>query len=89
MMTPAQRIAEIKKRVTEKFSPLNLEVIDDSAKHAGHAGSKSGAGHYQVIITAISLQNKSRIDAHREIYAVLADLIPAEIHALQIKIQTI
>ena len=84
-MLPEERIAVIRTRVQEKFSPTHLEVIDDSAQHKGHAGSRGGAGHYTLIITADALKNKSRIDAHREIYALLADLIPDEIHALVIK----
>lgn len=85
-MKSAERVLEIKKRLTEKFAPDSLEVIDDSAKHAGHAGSRDGAGHYQVIIAAAALKNKTRIAAHQEIYAALHDLIPHEVHALQIKI---
>jgi BolA protein len=80
------RIQVIKQRLQQAFSPEKLEIIDDSEKHRGHAGSQGGAGHYTVIISADSLKDKSRIDAHREIYQVLNDLIPHEIHALQIKI---
>jgi BolA family transcriptional regulator, general stress-responsive regulator len=87
-MQPEERIQIIRTRVQEKFSPARLEVIDDSAQHKGHAGSRGGAGHYTLIISADTLKNKSRIDAHREIYALLDDLIPHEIHALVIKILT-
>jgi BolA protein len=85
-MKPEQRIMEIRQRLETAFSPSQLEIIDDSAKHIGHAGSRNGAGHYTVIMTADSLKDKSRVDAHREIYALLADLIPDEVHALQIKL---
>ena len=82
----AHRIELIKTRLQNKFSPTHLEVIDDSAKHAGHAGAQGGAGHYTVIISAEYFSKISRVAAHREIYQVLNDLIPHEIHALQIKI---
>jgi BolA protein len=85
-MKPEQRIMEIRQRLEIAFSPTQLEIIDDSVKHIGHAGSRNGAGHYTVIMTADSLKDKSRVDAHREIYALLADLIPDEVHALQIKL---
>jgi BolA protein len=85
-MLPAERAQTIRLRLQEKFSPTALEVIDDSADHIGHAGSRDGAGHYTVVISATAFKEKSRIDTHREIYAVLADLIPHEIHALIIKI---
>ncbi len=76
----------IKKRLEQKFSPTHLEVIDDSAKHKGHAGSLDGGGHYKIIIASDSFSGKSRLMIHREIYDVLNDLIPKKIHALQIKI---
>jgi BolA protein len=86
MMTSIERIAVIEKRLQEKFSPNQLNILDDSAKHVGHEGSKGGAGHYTVMIAADGFKNKSRVDVHREIYAELEDLIPHEVHALQIKV---
>jgi BolA protein len=85
-MLPEQRIQEIEQRLQKAFSTSKLEVIDDSHKHIGHAGASSGAGHYTVVIAAECFQGKPRVAIHREIYAVLADLIPHEIHALQIKL---
>lgn len=85
-MDRSQRIQVITERLQKHFSPIALEVQDDSDKHIGHAGSRGGAGHYTVTIQSDCFKNKSRIDAHREIYAVLADLIPHEIHALRIVI---
>lgn len=84
-MQAEQRLQEIQRRLQKAFSPSKLEVIDDSHLHVGHAGASGGAGHYAVVIAAVCFQNKSRVDVHREIYAVLADLIPHEVHALQIK----
>jgi len=81
-----ERIQLIRERLTKAFLPTVLDVIDDSQKHIGHAGSVGGAGHYTVIIAAPDFSGKSRIDIHREIYQVLDDLIPHEIHALRIKI---
>lgn len=75
----------IYQRLQNTFSPSELEVIDDSHKHKGHAGSRNGAGHFTVKIHAECFKNQSRIIVHRQIYEVLADLIPEKIHALQIK----
>lgn len=83
-----QRIPLIEERLRAAFAPVMLEVIDDSAQHIGHAGSRDGAGHYTVVIAAACFDGLSRVDAHRKIYAVLADLIPREIHALRIDIQS-
>lgn len=85
-MTPAQRLALIRQRLQDNFSPSHLEIQDDSEKHRGHAGSQGGAGHYTVIIASASFAQQARMEAHRAIYRVLDDLIPQEIHALQIKI---
>ena len=86
-MNPDQRKKIIEARLQEKYSPTKLEVIDDSEKHRGHEGSKSGAGHYRVIISTENFKNLKPIAIHRAIYQELNDLIPHEIHALQIKLQ--
>jgi len=78
------RITIMEERLQQAFSPSSLEVIDDSEQHKGHAGSQGGAGHYSIIIEANSLANLTRIEAHRKIYAVFADMIPEQIHALRI-----
>ena len=76
----------IHERLTQAFSPVHLEVVDDSEQHKGHAGSQGGAGHFTVIMQADSLNNQSRVAAHRAIYQVLDDFIPEKIHALKIKL---
>lgn len=85
-MNTSERMQEMRYRLEQTFSPSHLEIIDDSHKHVGHEGSKDGAGHYTLIITSEALRGLSRISAHQAIYKVLNDLIPIEIHALQIKI---
>ena len=87
-MSPEERIDIINDRLLKKFSPTKLEVIDDSHKHVGHAGSKDGAGHYTVIICSDELKKLSRVAAHRAVYDCLKDLIPHEIHALSIVVGT-
>ncbi len=79
-----ERMQIIRQRLEKSFLPSHLEVIDDSEKHKGHAGSQGGAGHYTVVIRANSFAGKSRVMIHREIYHVLSDMIPNEIHALKI-----
>ncbi|MCD6038823.1 MAG: hypothetical protein K0S27_223 [Gammaproteobacteria bacterium] len=85
-MNSTNRLNLIKQRLQAAFSPAYLEIQDDSQLHKGHAGSQNGAGHYTIIIRGDCFKNKSRIAVHREIYQVLADMIPTQIHALQIKI---
>ena len=81
------RIRLIRERLQHAFNPSHLEVIDDSEQHRGHQGAEGGAGHYTVIISAACLSNQSRVAAHRDIYRVLNDLIPGQIHALKITLQ--
>lgn len=74
----------IRVRLQGVFSPMVLDVIDDSHKHVGHAGSKDSAGHFTVKIKADCFVGQPRVMVHRQIYRVLDDLIPHPIHALGI-----
>ncbi|HED18357.1 MAG TPA: BolA family transcriptional regulator [Gammaproteobacteria bacterium] len=83
----AERIAMIRARLTEVFAPDALNIIDESAKHAGHA-SAGGAGHFVVEIVSDAFQDKSPIQRHRLVYKALEDTMHTEIHALSIKAST-
>ena len=65
------------------LEPVLLEIVDDSAKHAGHAGN-SGGGHFTLTVVSSQFSGKSQIMRHRLIYQALQDLIPTRIHALSI-----
>jgi len=65
------------------LEPTTLEITDESAMHAGHAGN-TGGGHFELKITSSHFCGKSQIMRHRLIYQILADLIPGKIHALSI-----
>ncbi len=67
------------------LAPLSLEVIDDSAKHAGHAGARSGGGHYRLLIVSEHFAGKSTVQRHRIIYDALGELMRSRIHALSIR----
>jgi len=83
----AERIAMIRERLTEAFSPQALDIIDESAKHAGHA-SAGGAGHFVVEIVSDAFDGNSLIQRHRQVYDALDDIMHREIHALSIKAST-
>jgi BolA protein len=75
---------EIRARLSV-LEPESLEVFDDSADHAGHAGAReSGGGHFQVVIVAARFIGLGRIARHRLVYDPLRDLMPSRIHALAI-----
>lgn len=70
------------------LAPIRLQLIDDSARHAGHAGARGGGGHYRLLVVAAVFTDQTRLARHRVINDVLGDLIPARIHALSIKAMT-
>ena len=86
-MIGEQRIEIIRDRLLKAFSPLYLEVIDESDQHLGHKGYQGGGRHFAIIIAAECFRGVSRIDTHRQIYKILSDMIPNEIHALRIKLR--
>jgi BolA protein len=69
------------------LEPTQLEIQDDSAKHAGHAGAKEG-GHYAVRIVAPCFAGLSTMQRHRLVYDAVGDLPQQRIHALSITAKT-
>lgn len=77
--------AQIEQLLTDAFAPTHLEVRDVSAGHAGHVGARPGGEtHFEVDIAAPAFAGMSRIQRHRAVNQVLADLLAGPIHALQI-----
>jgi len=74
----------IRRLLTEAIKPETLEIIDNSAAHAGHAGARSGGGHYNVTIVAEVFEGKSLVQRHQLIYQALGDMMKQQIHALGI-----
>lgn len=78
-------MARIRSRLEARFARAAISIHDDSARHAGHAGARSGAGHFAVRIESEAFSGRSRLQRHRLVYEALADLMPGEIHALNIQ----
>jgi len=78
----------IRERLTRALQPLELEIIDESAKHAGHAGAASGGGHFIVSIVSPVFEDKTLIQRHRLVYDAVGDIMHSEIHALSINAKT-
>lgn len=66
------------------LAPEAVELYDESSEHVGHAGARSGGGHYQLTIVSGQFQGQSKVARHRMIYAALAGLMGSRIHALAI-----
>ncbi|OHC62662.1 MAG: BolA family protein [Rhodocyclales bacterium GWA2_65_20] len=70
------------------LEPLSLEIRDDSVRHAGHAGSRAGGGHFVMTIVSAQFAGKRIMERHRMVYDALGTLMQREIHALSIDAKT-
>lgn len=74
-------IDELKTRLAA-LDPVLIEVMDESALHAGHAGARGGGGHYRLKIVSSRFAGQSRIARHRLVFDAVGDLMQGRIHAL-------
>lgn len=79
------RIDMIRERLQSGLAPVELEIDDQSALHAGHAGARGGGGHFAVRIVSTRFAGKSRVERHRMVYQALGNAMQSEIHALSIQ----
>jgi len=86
-MTP-NRVLAIRARLLASFEPTELEVIDESHKHKGHAGAKDGRGHFRVKIVSEKFAGKRPIERHRMVFQALEDMLKTDIHALSVSAAT-
>ena len=83
----AEVIAQLRGALERALAPSSLEIIDDSARHAGHAGARGG-GHYRVVLVAEAFRGHSQLERHRLVYAAVAPLMHGAVHALNIQART-
>ena len=82
-------IDQIRKKLTEKFNPVQLEVEDESHLHAGHMGARpEGETHFKVMVVSSDFEGQSRVIRHKMVYDVLADELAGPVHALALKTKT-
>jgi BolA protein len=81
------RVDRLRAALETGLHPTLLEIRDDSARHAGHAGAREG-GHFHVTIAAAAFQGASAVQRHRMVYAAAAELMGRDIHALSIDART-
>jgi BolA protein len=84
-LTRLARQAEIRERLERAFAPVQLELADDSHRHAGHAGAADGRGHFRVRLVSSRFLGLSALARHRAVYAALGELMQTDIHALAIQ----
>jgi BolA protein len=78
----AAMVEEIRRRLAAALEPVELEVLDEGYKHAGHANE--GKGHFHVRIVSAAFVGQMPIKRHRLVYAALGELMDQGIHALSI-----
>ena len=83
-MNDQQRVERIRAALSAALAPTELEIDDDSAAHAGHAGALTGKGHFSVRIVAPCFAGRTPLQCHRLVYAALDALMTTDIHALRI-----
>jgi BolA protein len=79
----------IRRKLHEALAPAELDVIDESARHAGHVGARpEGETHFRVRIVSRAFEGLSRVARQRRVHDVLADELRTHVHALSIDAKT-
>ena len=83
------RATRLEAVLNRAFSPSLLRVVDDSARHVGHAGARpEGETHYSILLVSEGFRGMSRVERHRAVNAVLAGEFSAGLHALALTLRT-
>jgi len=80
-----ERMARMRRLLEDAFAPVQLDIVDDSHRHAGHAGARDGRGHFGVEITSAAFAGLSPVARHRAVYDALGPMMREDIHALAIR----
>jgi BolA protein len=79
------RVARLEQRLRTALDPSGLEIIDDSHRHAGHAGAADGRGHFTVIVVSERFAGLPVVRRHRLVYEAVGDMMTTDVHALSIQ----
>lgn len=80
----ADRMELIDSAVRSALKPVSMTIEDESHLHAGHAGAKTGMGHFHVVVVAEAFEGLRMLRRHRLIYDAVGNLMKTDIHALRI-----
>jgi len=84
---PEGTVQQMRERL-QALQPLSLAIDDESAKHAGHEGAKSGGGHFRLRMVSPRFAGLPRLARHRLVYDSLGSMMQREVHALSLVLQT-
>ena len=75
----------IRAKLSAQLAPARLDIVDESHRHAGHAGARPGGEtHFQVTIVAAAFAGQSRVARQRRVYQILAEELATRVHALSL-----
>jgi BolA protein len=81
--------AMVRRRLEAALAPTRLELVDESARHAGHAGARPGGeSHFRLTVVAAAFAGRGRVERQRLVYEALGDLMDGPVHALSIRALT-
>lgn len=83
-MNATTRMDQIRARLDATFAPMQCQLDDESALHAGHAGAASGGGHFRLRLVSARFEGLNRVNRQRLVYDCLHDMMHTDIHALAI-----
>ena len=83
-MTEGRR-EQLIQRLKDGLDPQHLMVVDDSHRHAGHAGAADGRGHFTVVVVSPQFKGLGTLKRHRLVYEAVGDLMSTDIHAVSIQ----
>jgi BolA protein len=81
----ATREQRLRQLLISRFAPRELDIEDESHRHAGHAGASDGRGHFRVRIVAEAFRGVAPVARHRLVYAAVEEMLKHDIHALAIE----
>jgi len=83
------RVAQaVEDQLKEAFAPIHFEMIDNSWKHAGHAGNAMGGSHLDIRMVSEKFEGANTIKRHRMVHTVLKELMQGPVHALELLLKT-
>ena len=88
MSADASRSDRIEAKLRAALEAESVEVVDETHLHAGHAGARSGKGHFRVRVVSERFAGLSRIQSQRLVFAALAEEMESDIHALAMQTLT-
>ena len=89
MWSMTSRATRLEAVLTREFAPVLVRVVDDSARHAGHAGAQPGGEtHYSVLLVAEAFRDMNRLARSRAVHAALAAEFSEGMHALALTLRT-